>query len=155
MNESRPPFLPLRPQAAIQQVSLGEDLWDGRAPRRVREDAGQVPGSRSWIAAHQSLMGSHYERSHFNPTCASEDDATADPIQSRVDISPPEIVRRRTVTGHGTVAESVQATSRTKLQYRFRAPMHLLVMHEKGNAAMVRHSSKVCRGQRSGTLSGN
>jgi AraC family transcriptional regulator len=77
-------------------------------------------------------MGSHYERSHFNPTCASEDDATADPIQSRVDISPPEIVRRRTVAGHGIVAEYVQATSRSKVQYRFRAPIHLLVMHEKG-----------------------
>ena len=133
MNESRPPLLPLRTQAAIQQVRLGEYLRGARAPRRVVEDTAQMLGSRSCITAHQSLvMGSHAEWSDFNPTRLSDDAVATDLMQSRVDVSPPEIVRRRTVTGHGTVAESVQATSRTKLQYRFRAPMHLLVIHEKG-----------------------
>jgi AraC family transcriptional regulator len=133
MNESRPPLLPLGLQAAIPQSRLSDESWDARVPRQVREGAAQVPGSQAWFAAHQySLRRSRDERSDLYPTCPSEDAVTADRTQLRVEISPPEAVRRRTVTGHGTVSESVQVTSRSKVQYRFRAPMHLLVMHEKG-----------------------
>jgi AraC-like DNA-binding protein len=133
MNQSQPPLLPLGPQAAISQGRLRDVSWDARVPRRVREDAAQMPASQTWIEAHKwSLRRSPDERSDLYPTCPSEDAITADRTQFRVEISPPEAVSRRTVTGHGTVTESVQVTSRSKVQYRFRAPMHLLVMHEKG-----------------------
>ena len=56
----------------------------------------------------------------------------ADVIHPAVEIWPPEGVTRRTMTGRGMAAEFVQSTSRHKIQYRFRAPMHLLVMHEMG-----------------------
>ena len=59
-------------------------------------------------------------------------DATTDLIHPAVTISPPEVATRRTLTGHGMAAESVQSATRNKVQYRFRAPMHLLVMYEKG-----------------------
>src|SRR5215510_10755735 len=59
-------------------------------------------------------------------------DATTDLLHPAVTISPPEVATRRTVTGHGMVAESVQSASRNKIRYRFRAPVHLLVMYEKG-----------------------
>jgi AraC family transcriptional regulator len=62
----------------------------------------------------------------------SDGGATTDPIYPAVKISPPELVIRRAVTGHGMAAESVQSASRSKIQYRFRAPMHLLIMYEKG-----------------------
>ena len=58
---------------------------------------------------------------------------TPDVIHPAVEISPPEAVRRRTVTGRGMAAEFVESASQPKIQYRFRAPMHLLVMHEKGD----------------------
>src|SRR5215467_2789273 len=62
----------------------------------------------------------------------SDGDATTDLIHPAVRISPPEVATRRTVTGHGMAAESVQSASRNKIRYRFRAPVHLLVMYEKG-----------------------
>jgi AraC family transcriptional regulator len=56
----------------------------------------------------------------------------ADAIHPVVEISPSEAVTRLTVTGHGMAAESVRSTSRSKIQHHFRAPMHMLVMYEKG-----------------------
>jgi AraC family transcriptional regulator len=72
------------------------------------------------------------EPSDLDPPRLSIGDATTDLIHPVVRISPPEVATRRTVTGHGMAAESVQSASRNKIQYRFRAPMHLLVMYEKG-----------------------
>src|SRR5262245_37540066 len=72
------------------------------------------------------------EPSDLDPPRQSDGDATSDLIYPVVRISPPEVATRRTVTGHGMAAESVQSAGRNKIQYRFRAPMHLLVMYEKG-----------------------
>jgi AraC-like DNA-binding protein len=80
------------------------------------------------LRRNSSLMGSL----DLFSTLLSEDCVTSDVIHPAVEISPPEAVTRRTVTGHGIVAESVQATSPSKIRYHFRAPIHLLVMHEKG-----------------------
>ena len=49
-----------------------------------------------------------------------------------VEICPPDLVRRRAITGHGMTAETVQCASRARIEYRFRAPIHLLVMYEDG-----------------------
>ena len=68
----------------------------------------------------------------FDPARQLDGDVAADAIHPVVEISPPEAVSRLTVTGHGMVAESVQFTSRGKIQHHFRAPMHMLVMYEKG-----------------------
>src|SRR5215475_12342481 len=62
----------------------------------------------------------------------SDGNATADLVRPLVRISPPEAATRHTITGHGMAAESLQSASRNKIQYRFRAPIHLLIMHEKG-----------------------
>jgi AraC family transcriptional regulator len=72
------------------------------------------------------------ERPYFDPPRLSDDHTTADSIYPAVRISPPAVAMRRTVTGHGMAAESVQSASENRIQYRFRAPMHLLVMYEKG-----------------------
>src|SRR5262245_48126765 len=66
------------------------------------------------------------------PACLSDGHPTTGEVHPAVEVSPPEAVRRRTVTGQGMAAESLQSTGRRKITYRFRAPMHLLVMHEKG-----------------------
>src|SRR6266404_3904070 len=49
-----------------------------------------------------------------------------------VEVYPPDIVKRRTVAWDGMTAEIVQATRREKIEYRFRAPFHLLAVCEQG-----------------------
>ncbi len=50
-----------------------------------------------------------------------------------VEIFPPEIVRRRTVMMDGLTAEVVQATRRERMEFRFRAPVHLLAIYDQGS----------------------
>jgi AraC family transcriptional regulator len=49
-----------------------------------------------------------------------------------VEVYPPDVVRRRTVAWDGMAAEIVQATRPEKMEFRFRAPLHLLAVHEQG-----------------------
>ena len=49
-----------------------------------------------------------------------------------VEISPPNGVTRRSLTGHGLTAESVDYTGQDTVIFRFRAPQHLLVAYEQG-----------------------
>jgi AraC family transcriptional regulator len=58
--------------------------------------------------------------------------ATADAIHPVVEISPPDIVSRRSITWHGMTAETVKTTNQVNVEYCFRAPMHLLVAYEEG-----------------------
>jgi len=53
-------------------------------------------------------------------------------IHPAVEVSRPDVVRRRAMAWNGMAAESVQCTSRERLEYRFRAPVHLLVAYEEG-----------------------
>ena len=54
------------------------------------------------------------------------------PANHAVEIHPPHLVRRRTVVWDGMAAEIVQATRSEKMEFRFRAPLHLLAVHEQG-----------------------
>src|SRR6267378_4360093 len=49
-----------------------------------------------------------------------------------VEVYPPDIVRRRAVAWDGMAAEIVQATRPETIEFRFRAPLHLLAVHERG-----------------------
>jgi AraC family transcriptional regulator len=49
-----------------------------------------------------------------------------------VGISPPDIVKRRTTAWRGMRAEIVQVTSRERIEFRYRGPLHLLVVCEQG-----------------------
>ena len=49
-----------------------------------------------------------------------------------VEVYPPDIVKRRTVAWDGMAAEIVQAIRPEKIEFRFRAPLHLLVVYEEG-----------------------
>jgi AraC family transcriptional regulator len=50
--------------------------------------------------------------------------------RSLVDVSPSEIVRRRSTAWPGLRVETVQVTQRTPFEYGFRAPCHLLIAAE-------------------------
>lgn len=49
-----------------------------------------------------------------------------------VDIDPRQLVKRRTATADGLTIEVVQATRRETIEYRYRAPFHMLVAYEQG-----------------------
>jgi AraC family transcriptional regulator len=49
-----------------------------------------------------------------------------------VDISPSHLVGRRALARHGVTGEIVQAKSLDRIEFHFRAPMHLLVVCERG-----------------------
>jgi AraC family transcriptional regulator len=49
-----------------------------------------------------------------------------------VEISPSDIVKRRTVTWNGMAAEIVQATTRERVEFRYRGPRHLLAVYDQG-----------------------
>jgi AraC family transcriptional regulator len=49
-----------------------------------------------------------------------------------VDIDPRELVKRRSVAIDGLTIEIVQATRRETIEYRYRAPFHMLVVYEQG-----------------------
>jgi AraC family transcriptional regulator len=53
-------------------------------------------------------------------------------IHPVVNISPSHVVRRHALTRHGVTAEIVQAKVLDRIEFRFRAPMHLLVVCERG-----------------------
>ena len=53
--------------------------------------------------------------------------------ENLVRIGPVGAVRRRAAIWPGMAAELVQATSRDKIEYRFRAPVHLLAVFEDGS----------------------
>lgn len=70
-------------------------------------------------------MYSHGRRARFGGSLQAE------AVRCTVDISPPDIVKRRFVAGQGLAAEIIQTTSHEKIEHRFRAPVHLLIVCEQ------------------------
>ena len=132
MNQSRWSLPTFGPQPVIRQVRLAEDWSNGRNGRGAREDVLQMSKLGALLPARYPTVNGVNEQSDFHQLCLSDGHATAGEVHPAVEISPPEAVKRRTVAGHGMAAESLQSTSLSKVRYRFRAPMHLLVVHEKG-----------------------
>jgi AraC family transcriptional regulator len=64
--------------------------------------------------------------------CSLPDATTAGGAHPAVEISPASGVRRRALAGQGMAAECVQCTGRGRVEYRFRAPVHLLLAYEQG-----------------------
>jgi AraC family transcriptional regulator len=54
------------------------------------------------------------------------------PSHKTVEITPADIVKRRSAAWNGMSAEIVQVAQRGKIEIRFRAQTHLLVLHEEG-----------------------
>src|SRR5260370_518608 len=63
---------------------------------------------------------------------SKRDRSMVDPTNHAVEVYPPDIVRRRTVAWDGMAAEIVQATRPEKIEFRFRAPRHLLGVYDQG-----------------------
>jgi AraC family transcriptional regulator len=61
-----------------------------------------------------------------------QNDRTVIATEPTVDISPREIANRRATSWDGMAAEIVETTRRARIDIRFRAPVHLLVVVEEG-----------------------
>ena len=51
---------------------------------------------------------------------------------AKVDISPPDAIDRRALTWRGLAVESVRTVKSCRMEVRFRAPVHLLILFEEG-----------------------
>src|SRR6266849_1732023 len=65
--------------------------------------------------------------SEYHPPARSQPGVEA---RSRVDFSPPEIIRRHTAVLPGMRVETVQVMRHSPFEYGFRAPCHLLIVAE-------------------------
>jgi len=72
------------------------------------------------------------ERADRNQAFQPHHCAAADPVDSTVEISPSDIVKRRTAIWPGMTAEIVQATRLDRIESRFCATVHLLAVYERG-----------------------
>src|SRR4030088_1423639 len=63
---------------------------------------------------------------------SKRDRSMANATNHAVEVYPPDIVRRRAVAWDGMAAEIVQATRPETIEFRFRAPLHLLAVYERG-----------------------
>ena len=55
-----------------------------------------------------------------------------DAFNHAVEVYPPDIVTRSTMAWDGMAAEIVQATRPETIEFRFRAPLHLLAVYDQG-----------------------
>jgi AraC family transcriptional regulator len=133
MAEHRAPISTSKWRSELQQAHSRENLSKLSDSRQGPEDPQRLPGSRVLLPITRSpVIGGDHDASIFDPARLLDGHVAANAIHPVVEISPSEAVARLTVTGHGMVAESVRFTGRGKIQHHFRAPMHLLVMYEKG-----------------------
>src|SRR5882757_5121321 len=94
-----------------------------RFPRRADVSPSLVGGARASERLEELVS---QQRFHVR------DRPTVDTSVHAVEIDPPDVVNRRTVKWHGMAAEIVQATRREKMEFRFRAPVHLLAVCDQG-----------------------
>ena len=133
MAKGRPPLSPSTLRAELQQVRLRENLSKPRDSRHGPEDLQQLSRSQMLFPiTRPPIIGGDHDSSIFDPARQLDGHVAANAIHPVVEISPSEAVARLIVTGPGMAAESVRLTTRGKIQHHFRAPMHMLVMYEKG-----------------------
>jgi AraC family transcriptional regulator len=133
MAEDRPPLSPSTSGAELQQIRLRENISKVHDSLHGPEDLQQVSRSQESLPMAQSpITRDDHGSSIFDPARQLDSHVAAKAIHPVVEISPSGAVTRLTVTGNGMAADSVRSTGRTKVQHHYRAPMHMLVMYEKG-----------------------
>jgi len=92
-------------------------------------EQGPEGGRRPWRDANEELLQQrHLEQvdlhTDFQPECGFFD--------ATVRISPIGAVKRHSAGRHGLVTESIYAPAGRRIEFRFDAPVHLLVMYDEG-----------------------
>jgi len=102
-----------------------------RAPfnRRASLDRNDSRRPRNAVVRSMDPHGHLREQSLARPLSSH---GIEEAVGHAVEIFPSNRVERRAVTWDGMAMEVVQATSFEKIEFRFHAPVHLLVVHEQG-----------------------
>lgn len=117
----------------LHQVRLRSNAETLRDSSRDHGDRQQVSSSQELLPISRSRnIEDDHASTVFDTVRRLDRDLVADAIHPVVEISPSHALARLKVNGHGMAAESVRFTGRGKIQNHFRAPMHMLVMYEKG-----------------------
>ena len=107
---------------AMSYARRPSHLAQAVAPTMIERPAGSRHDK--WSGSIQIYHpDTHYHRSSME---------VVDPI---VEISPPDIANRRTATFPGITTEIVETTRCDRMEFRYRAPFHLLAVYEHG----IRH----------------
>src|SRR5262245_40654126 len=84
-------------------------------------------------AANQDLLQDRYfEQSELRSDCVPPVSSRCDLFGATVQISPIESVKRHSKEQCGIVTESIYAPARSRIELRYDAPAHLLVLYEDG-----------------------
>jgi len=78
------------------------------------------------------LHARHFEQSKLRSDFTPALSAGCDLFCATVQISPIELVKRHCMERYGIVTESIYAPTRSRIEIRYDAPAHLLVLYEDG-----------------------
>jgi AraC family transcriptional regulator len=88
--------------------------------------------ARARIQRRASGAQTHYNQIDLRSDFAPWKSTARHLLDAVVQISPIDSVKRRSAERYGMHAESVYAPARTRIEFRFDAPVHLLVMYDDG-----------------------
>jgi AraC family transcriptional regulator len=99
----------------------------------VSPEATALAESNCWSSDGRRQFGGRYRTPDSGERIGPTDDlATIGATHPVVEISPPDIVKRRGMSWHGLRAEIVHATNHDRIECRFRADLHLLMVFDRG-----------------------
>ena len=104
------------------------------APPSPRALDASPEGARTlWHAANQDLFHeTNFKQSESRSDFAPAVSAGCDLFGTTVQIFPIELVKRHCTERYGMVTESIYAPTRSRIEIRYEAPAHLLVLYEDG-----------------------
>jgi AraC family transcriptional regulator len=86
----------------------------------------------SHVANQNLLREGYFKQSELRSDFATAVSAGCDPFGRTVHISPSDLVKRHCTQRYGIVTESIYAPTRSRIEIRYDAPVHLLVLYEDG-----------------------
>lgn len=120
-------------EAELHQVRLCKNSATLRDSPRGPDDLQQLSRSRVFLPITPSRdIEDNYGSSILDTIRQSDGHLVADAIHPGVEISPSDTVARFKVNGHGMTAETLRFSGRGRIQNHFRAPVHMLVIYERG-----------------------
>jgi AraC family transcriptional regulator len=86
----------------------------------------------SHVANQDLLHEGYFKQSELRSDFATAVSAGCDLFDTTVHISPSDLVKRHCTQRYGIVTESIYAPTRSRIEIRYDAPVHLLVLYEDG-----------------------
>src|SRR6516165_2229121 len=86
----------------------------------------------SHVANQDLLHEGYFKQSELRSDFATAVSAGCDLFDTTVHISPSDLVKRHCTQRYGIVTESIYAPARSRIEIRYDAPAHLLVLYEDG-----------------------